>query len=225
MKNAAACRRRSRGALSCGRRGAAPCPPFIVMDVMEAAAAREAQGRQGHPHGGGPARHAGARAPRWTPSSARWTRDAGLHGGARAARAARSASPATTAERYGVDGGAGAGGRHDRLVGRLRAGVPGAVRRRRQGGAAVARLSLLPPHPDRARPEPVLLATDAPRAGCRPRPRSRRPHARDGIAGPRHRQPRQSDRHHAGAGAAGRDRAGLPRATASGSSPTRSTTA
>ena len=46
-----------------------------------------------------------------------------------------------------------------------------------------------------------------------------------GLAGAADREPGQPDRHHARAGAAGRDRARLPATAASGSSPTRSTTA
>ncbi len=41
--------------LQASRRSAVPS--FIVMDVMQAAAEREAAGPQGHPHGGWPARH------------------------------------------------------------------------------------------------------------------------------------------------------------------------
>ena len=58
---------------------------------------------------------------------------------------------------------------------------------------------------------PVLLDTDASVALDADRaPRSTRRVRRDGIARAGRRQPRQSDRHHAGAGAPGRDRRRLP---------------
>ena len=127
-------------------------PSFIVMDVMQAAAAREALGAQGHPHGGRPARHAcAARRAGGRKPGAR-ARDAGLYRGLGIACAARAHRPALRGA-LRRRGRAGARGGDDRLVGRLRAGVPGPVRCRRQGCAAVARLSLLPPYPDRARPE------------------------------------------------------------------------
>ena len=165
-------------------------------------------GRTSHPHGGRAARHARAahRAAQAVAPRARAAR--------RSATPWRSALPALReriarhyAERYGVavapervvvTTGSSAG---------FRAGLPGAVRCRRQGGAAVAGLSLLPPYPDRARPER--------RCCSRPMPRSRwMPTAAqidDGGAAraarrPGRRQPRQSDRHHAGARPAGRDR-------------------
>ena len=79
---------------------------------------------------------------------------------------------------------AGARGGDDGILGRLRAGVPGPVRRRRQGGAAVAGLSLLPPHPDGARPDARPPRDRCRRrAGCRPRRRSTRRQARSALPG------------------------------------------
>ena len=136
-------------------------PPFIVMDVMEAAAAREAQGHKViHMEVGQP----GTPAPRAALEAVKRALDRETLGYtvALGLPALRERIARHYRQRYGVDGCAGAGGGDDGILGRLRAGVPGAVRCRRQGGAAVARLSLLPPHPDRAGPDARCpLATDA----------------------------------------------------------------
>ena len=211
----------SPGGLRPSRRSAVPA--FIVMDVMEAAAAREAQGHKvihmevGQPGTPAPARRARCRQAR--PGS----RDPGLHGGPGVAGPAcphRRPLPAALRPRDR----AGTGGGDDGVVGRLRAGVPGAVRRRRQGGAAVARLSLLPAYPDRAGPGPraahdrCRFALDADRgADRRGRQRARAWPASSSPARPIRPAPCWK--------AAGSPRSSRPAgATTCGWSPTRSTT-
>ena len=198
--------------------------PFIVMDVMRAAAAREAEGaRIIHMEVGQP----GTPAPRAAREAVKRALDSDNLGYTLALgiEPLRERIARLYQDRHGVTVGSGARGGDKRLVGRVRAGVPGSVRRRRQGGAAGAGLSLLSPHPDCAR-------CCAGHAGDRPQ------HALDadgsadrgggGAAGAGRasdREPRQSDRHHARAGAAGRDRRRPAAGAGCGSSRTRSITA
>ena len=125
-------------------------PPFMVMDVMAAAARIEARRRPRHPHGGRPAGRAGAvdRARRRAGGAATgrlgYTEALGIP--SLRARIARH-----YAETYGVDGRPGARRRHHRLVGRIHPGVPGAVRARRPRRGRRAGLSAVPPHPHGAR--------------------------------------------------------------------------
>ena len=199
-------------------------PPFIVMDVMEAAAAREALGHNVIHMEVGPAGHARtARGARCRQAGAR-PRDARVHGGPGAARAARPhRRPLPPALRH--RGRARAGGGDDGVVGRLRAGVSGPVRCRRQGGPAVARLSLLPAYPDRARARIRFCSPPMPpRAGCRPRARSTTP--RRGKAWRASSSPAPPTRRAPCWRAAGWPRSSRPAGvTTSGWSPTRSTTA
>ena len=125
-------------------------PPFIVMDVMAAAAAHRGVRAPGRPHGGGPAGGArpgdraaggagGARP--WPHRLYRDARDPVAAGAHRAALPRHIQSGARSRPRGG----------HHRLLGRLHPGVPGAVRGGRPGGAGQSRLSALPAHPVRAR--------------------------------------------------------------------------
>ncbi len=125
-------------------------PPFIVMDVMAAAARARGGGRPRRPYGGRPAGGAGA-----------GNRDRGRAGGARQRphRLYRDARHSVAARAHRPPlrrhlrsrARSGAGGGHHRLLGRLHPGVPGAVRAGRPGGAGQSRLSALPAHPSRAR--------------------------------------------------------------------------
>ena len=77
--------------------------PFIVMDVMEAARAEEARGALGDPHGGGPARHAGARRGAGGAGAGDGSGAARLHGGAGPAGAPGADRAALPATGTGVD--------------------------------------------------------------------------------------------------------------------------
>ena len=170
--------------------------------------ARQLRARH-HPHGGRPARHAGApRGARARPSAALDTRAARLHRGAWAAGAARAHRPPLSAsatassvapERVVVTTGS-SGGFVLAFLAMLDAGDAVA--------AAVARLSLLPAYPDgawrragpRSRPMPR-------RAGCRPLA-DRRSRRRERPAGLVVASPVQSDRHHGQGSTACRARRG-----------------
>ena len=125
-------------------------PPFMVMDVMAAAARIEAAGgRVVHMEVGQPA----AAAPSTAIAAVRAALGDGrarLHRDARhsvAARAHRAALSETVRHR----GRSGRDRRHHRLVGRLHPGVSGDVRAGRPGRDRQSRLSAVSPHPHRAR--------------------------------------------------------------------------
>ena len=151
-------------------------------------------GRHRHPSRGRPAQHAGAQgragrgARRARHRSHRLCRRARHSGAARAHRAALS-------RRLRRRGLARARDRHDRLVGRLSAGLPGELRCRRPRGAGRTRLSRLSQHPDRAQSRGGRSAD----LGRRPLPadgrgaREGRPHRRADRG-----EPVQSHRHHGG---------------------------
>ena len=189
------------------RSAAAPCRPSSSWTSCRPPPTRR-RGAARHPHGSGTARHAGPAHGLAGRAARARHRDAGLHHGAGSAGPAGAHRPALCGSlwRRRI---AGARGRHDRVLGRVRAGFPRPVRRRRQGRPAVAWLSLLPPHPDRARP-----GTRHPRDRCRlaldadGRPDRRMRPAR-GPGRSRHRQSGQPDRHHARARPARRDRGRL----------------
>ena len=134
-------------------------------------------GRQGHPHGGGTAGHARATRRARRPCKRALERETLGYTVALGLPALRDAHRPTLSRALRCRRRARAGGGDDGILGRLRAGLSGAVRRRRQGGTAVARLSLLSPHPDRPRPvarhprDRCRLALDADGA---PRSRKRR---------------------------------------------------
>ena len=124
-------------------------PPFMVMDVMAAAARIEAAGgRVIHMEVGQPAAPA--------PASALAAARAALGGPLRYTETLGIASLRARiarhyAETYGGRGRSRARDRHHRLVGRIHPGVSGAVRGGRPGRDRGARLSALPPHPHGAR--------------------------------------------------------------------------
>src|SRR5262249_9949519 len=128
-------------------------PPFIVMEVMQAAADRAATGADiVHMEVGQP----GTPAPRAARDAVKRALDGDTLGYTMAL--GRAPPPAAAPPRPPFPGelwrprGPRPGCDPHRLVGRVCAVLPGAVRRRCQGGAAVAGFPLLPPHPDRARP-------------------------------------------------------------------------
>ena len=121
-------------------------PSFIVMDVMRAALAAEVAGRSiMHMEVGQPGTPA-PRAARHSGGARAGSGDARLHHGARQ----RCAACAHRAALCGLVRRARCAGAHrcdDWIVGGIRAGIPRHVRCRRCGGAAFARLPLLPAHP------------------------------------------------------------------------------
>ena len=126
-------------------------PPFMVMDVMAAAARIEAAGgRVIHMEVGQPA----APAPATAIAAARAALDvrpARLYRDARHPDRCARASRGTTARPTASIVDPGAHRRHHRLVGGLHPGVPRAVRAGRPRGDRAARLSALSPHPHGAR--------------------------------------------------------------------------
>ena len=176
------------------RRGGA-VDPFIVMDVMAAAAEKEAAGESvihlevGQPSTPAPKGGAGRRPrrARYRPHRlCRGTRHAG------AARAHRAPLPRSLRCRDLAR----SRDRHDRFVGRLSAGVSRELRCRRSGGAGRARLSRLPQHPGGAQPRGGRPAD----LGGRPLPADGRGLEEGGPPRrPDRRQPVQSDGHHGGA--------------------------
>ena len=171
-------------------------PPFMVMDVMAAAARIEAAGGHViHMEVGQPA----APAPATAIAAARAALGAAPLGYTEAlgipslrARIARHLSRDATACRRSR-----AHRRHHRLVGRLHPGVSGDVRAGRPGGGRRSRLSALSPHPDgarlragadRDRARDALCASPA--RPCSPRMRA------TPLTGVLVGKPRQSDRHH-----------------------------
>ena len=147
------------------------------MDVLRAANEREAAGadRSSISKSASPAPR--RRQPVLEAARARARQGADrLYRRARHRAVARTRSPGITAAQYGIAVDPGRDRRHDRLVGRLSAGVSRRLRARRPGGAGGARLSGLPQHPvgardragaDRGRRERALPAE--PRS-CSPRP-------------------------------------------------------
>ena len=169
-------------------------PPFMVMDVMAAAARLEEQGRRViHMEVGQPAAS--------PPTSALAAARAALAG--RIAYTESLGIPSLRAriarhygEIYGVEVDPGANHRHDGLLGRLYPGIPCLVRGRRPGRAAGARVSAVAPHPHGAR-----LRGRADRDLRRvPLGADRRDAARRPSQDPTQRRaggkPSQSDRHH-----------------------------
>ena len=204
--------------------GRSDVPPFMVMDVMAAAARIEAAGGHViHMEVGQPAASAPQAGDRGGARRARRGPDR-LHLGARhsvAARADRAALPRDLRLRRRCR----AHRRHHRLVGRVHPGVPGDVRAGRPGRGHGARLSAVSPHPHRARLRAGAdrdLERDASRADRRGAARRASQDAAEGRAG---RQPGQSDRHDDDARGAHRPDRGGGRAPASASSPTKSITA
>ncbi len=169
--------------------------PFIVMDVMAAAAEKEAGRRHGHPPRGRPAQHTRAqRRDRGRPCRAR-QRPHGLRGGARHACLAR-AHRAALSRGLWLRGVGRPRDRHHRLVRRLSARLPRELRCRRARGPGGARLSRLPQHPGGAQPRggrPADLRgrpLSAHRRGARKGHRRDRPYRR-----PDRGESVQSDRH------------------------------
>ena len=125
-------------------------PPFMVMDVMAAAARLEAQGRRivhmevGQPAAGAPASAIAAARAALVERPARLYRDA-RHCLAAAAHRARLCRMAWSRHRPGAHR------RHHRLLGRLHAGVSRRLRSRGSRGGGAAGLSALSPYPQRAR--------------------------------------------------------------------------
>ncbi len=199
-------------------------PPFMVMDVMAAAARIEARGgRVVHMEVGQPA----APAPRTAIAAAKAALDTGDIGytealGIPALRARIARHYARDARRHRR---ARAHRGDDRLVGRIHPGVSRAVRAGRPRRGRVSGLSAVPAHPDRARlraGDDRDFGRDALVDHGRRADRDASPHAAERRAG---REPGQSDRHHdAPRGAARADRA-RPKGRASASSRTRSITA
>ena len=166
--------------------------PFIVMDVMEAARAAEARGRVGHPHGGRPARHPGARRRPRRARRAPWRRAPLGYTVALGLPELRARIARLYRDWYGVDLDPGPRRGDRRLLGRLHPRLHLALRARREGRDRRARLPVLPQHPARARPRARRH---------RHRPRGPLPaHAARPDARPRRRaggEPGQPDRHHA----------------------------
>ena len=77
-------------------------PPFIAMDVLRAANAREAPGAFGHPSRSRPARHAGARRRCSTRRGGRWRRTASAIPTRSASRRCAQAIARHYGEQYGV---------------------------------------------------------------------------------------------------------------------------
>ena len=199
-------------------------PPFMVMDVMAAAARIEAAGGRvihmevGQPAAPAPASAIAAARAALASGRLRYTETLGI-----ATLRARIARHYQESLRR-LDR-SGAHRRHHRIVGRIHPGLPRAVRARGSGRGRAAGLSALSPYPERAR---LRAGGDRDHAGDALGDHARHadgrasPGAAQGRAG---RQPRQPDRHHD-------DRArrcaisSTPRkARGSGSSPTRSITA
>ena len=198
-------------------------PPFMVMDVMAAAARIEAAGGHViHMEVGQPA----APAPKAAIAAAHAALDERadrLHLRARHSLAAR-ADRATLPRYLWLCGRRRADRGHHGLVRRLHPGVPCDVRAGRPGRGHRARLSAVSPYPDRAR-----LRAGADRDLERHPPRADRRslacRASQGAAERRAgRQPRQSDRHDDVARGAREPDRQPPKAPASASSPTRSIT-
>ena len=125
-------------------------PPFMVMDVMAAAARLEAQGRRiihmevGQPAAGAPSTAIAARAAALSSGAARLHRNA-RHSLAAAAHRARLSRMARPRHRPAAHRG------HDRLLGRIYPRVSRRLRGRRSRRRGAAGLSALSPHPFRAR--------------------------------------------------------------------------
>ena len=122
-------------------------PSFIVMDVMRAALAAEVAGRSiMHMEVGQP----GTPAPQAARQAAARALEAETLGytmalGNDALRARHRAALCGLVRRARC---AGAHCRDDGIVGGIRARIPRRIRRRRRGGAAFARLPVLPAHPE-----------------------------------------------------------------------------
>jgi aspartate/methionine/tyrosine aminotransferase len=214
----------ARGALALRLSERSAVPPFIVMDVMEAAAAREAQGHKVmHMEVGQP----GTPAPRAALEAVKRALDRDNLGYtvALGLPALRERIARHYRQRYGVTVAP------ERVV----------VTTGSSAGFVLAFLALFDPGAKVALPSPgypcyrhiltalgqtpVPLTTDA---GARWMPTAGQideAARRDWYCRARHRQPRQPDGHHAGAGPACRDRRRLQTQQGLGSSPTRSTTA
>ncbi len=152
----------------------AAVPPFHVMDLLAAAAARQRDARRPGQPGRGPADDRGAGpGARGGGAPARVGRAARLHGRHRRPRAARrDRRPPRSCPRHRRD--ARRRRRHDRLLGWLPARLPRGLRRGRPGGDGAAGLPLLPQRAHRARlrgrRDPYRIRRPA---SSRPSPRSR----------------------------------------------------
>ena len=171
-------------------------PPFMVMDVMAAAARIEAAGGTRHSHGGRPAggRRADAR-DRGGAGGAR-LRAAGLHRVARHSLAARAHRAALFAMTYRLAGRGRPRDRDHRLVGGVHSRVSVDVRAGRPGGDRQSGLSAVPAHPHRAR---LRAGADRDRRGDALRHHRREPARGASQEAARRRaggEPGQSDRHH-----------------------------
>ena len=198
-------------------------PPFMVMDVMAAAAQIEAAGGHViHMEVGQPAAPAPKAAIAAAACRPRRRADR-LYLRARHSLAARAHRPALPRYLW-LFGRRRADRGHHGLVGRLHPGVPCDVRAGRPGRGHRARLSAVSPYPDRARLRAGAdrdLERHPPCADRRSLAGGASQGAAEGRAG---RQPRQSDRHDDVARGAGEPDRRRPKAPASASSPTRSIT-
>ena len=176
-------------------RGRSDVPPFMVMDVMAAAARIEAAGGHViHMEVGQPAASA--------PKAAIAAAHAALEGGridytsALGIPSLRAAHRPALPRQLWLHRGCRADRRHHGLVGRVHPGLSRHVRAGRPGRGHGARLSAVSPYPDRARLRAGAdrdLERNPPRADRRSVARRPSPDAAEGRAG---RKPGQSDRHH-----------------------------